>query len=68
MRKESCAMKTEQDPCIEDFKGHDDYVEIGIVKYPDYLESSLFRLTELGEEVIIWAKDSHYWQYVCSCP
>jgi hypothetical protein len=47
MRKESWAMKTEQDPCIEDFKGHDDYVEIGIVKYPDYLESSLFRLTEL---------------------
>jgi hypothetical protein len=68
MRKESWAMKTEQDPCIEDFKGHDDYVEIGIVKYPDYLESSLFRLTELGEEVIIWAKDSHYWRYVCLCP
>ena len=68
MRKESCAMKTEQDPCIEDFKEHDDCVEIGIVKYPDYLESSLFGLTELGEEVIVWAQDSHYWQYVCSCP
>ena len=61
-------MKTEQNPDIEDFKEQDDYVEIGIVKYPDYLESSLFGLTELGEEVIVWAKDSHYWQYVCSCP
>jgi hypothetical protein len=68
MPKESCAMKTEQNPDIEDFKEQDDYVEIGIVKYPDYLESSLFGLTELGEEVIVWAKDSHYWQYVCLCP
>jgi hypothetical protein len=68
MSKKSCAIETERDPCIEDFKGHDDYVEIGIVTCPDYLESSLFGLTELGEGVIVWAKDSHYRQYVCSFP
>jgi hypothetical protein len=44
---ESCSVKTEQLQRIEDSEGRDDYVEIGIVKYPCYLESSLFGLTEL---------------------
>jgi hypothetical protein len=44
---ESCSVKTEQLQRIEDSEERDDYVEIGIVKYPCYLESSLFGLTEL---------------------
>ena len=40
-------MKIEHHPCKKHFEEHDDYVEIGIVKYPDYLESGLFGLTEL---------------------
>jgi transcriptional regulator GlxA family with amidase domain len=40
-------VKTEKLPCIENFDERDDYVEIGIVKYAGYLESSLFGLTEL---------------------
>jgi transcriptional regulator GlxA family with amidase domain len=40
-------MKTKLLPCLEVFAERDDYVEIGIVKYPDYLESGLFGLTEL---------------------
>jgi transcriptional regulator GlxA family with amidase domain len=40
-------MKTGQLPCIENFEQRADHVEIGIVKYPNYLESGLFGMTEL---------------------
>lgn len=44
---ESCSVKTEQLLRIEDSEEREDYVEVGIVKYPCYLGSSLFGLTEL---------------------
>ena len=40
-------MKTEQLQRIEDSEERDDYVEIGIVRHPSYLESGLFGKTEL---------------------